>query len=248
MKLSKEYMEIRTDYNLDATIEKYSKILMDRFVIKFYPRLENVVWSYKNILMKSSRYIDRVCSDFFEIPITTGTNNDYYYLNWSVDLINNYVNENVDTSVDVPIGTNHIFSCDSRLNPNKLEYYKSINKIERPIVLAFHLPINKWLVIDGNHRYHVAKHKKDNTIKAILLYPNIHWEFLVNDISRKLYTIHHNLHFLQNFSHYPLRFNSKSSSSLDKLGFNHSFNEYVNFRLDKNMVMYIYQMMNKASA
>lgn len=238
----KDYMEIKTDYQLDCTIDRYYQLLKKKKVFNIYPKLEEQFTLYKELLKDSSTLIDRECNDFFEIPITTGSEDDYYYLNWSVDLIDKYVNENINSAKGIPIGDPNIFSCDSRLNTQKFEYFKTIDKIEKPIVLSFHLPIRKWLVIDGNHRFHVAKYRNDKSIKAILLYPNTHWQFLVNDICRKQYIIHHNLHIIINLCHYPLRFLLKSSKNLDMNSY-YPLDEDLNFSFIKNIRLYFQQIM-----
>jgi hypothetical protein len=112
------------------------------------------------------------------------------------------------------VNLDNVHSCASTLDLQKLDKFKSIPKVEYPIVLAYHSPINKLIIIDGNHRYHTAIARKDTHINAVCLSSLGHTSFMASDLSKHCYLIHHNLILLQKLCVMPLSGKFRLSKSL----------------------------------
>ena len=184
---------------MELTLEAYNNIFIEKKLFKVYPELENETRDYLKLLQNSSKIKESYVTSF-EIPIYTGFFNEEYLLKWNIQEI--LENENIP-SQKIQIDNPSIWSCPSRLNQFKLFQMNLVPDIEKPIVLAHHSAIQKLIVIDGNHRFHIAKKRNRKTIDAIVLHPNTHLNYM-NEENRNQFKIHHNLFVLNNYSEFPL--------------------------------------------
>lgn len=228
-------------YELRNTFNGYNKILIDnRFYIVF-PELLSEIKKYENVLEKSSLNIEKPFKDYFEIPINTGFDKDNYTLIWNIDEVLRFVaNMNFNETI-IPIGHESVWSCPSLLCKEKMVKMSLLAKIDKPIILAYHYPIRKYLVIDGNHRYHVAKNRNETSINAVILKPSDHIRFLINETCRNLYKIHHNLSLLKNLNHFPVWNTYKLSDNLEQFSFYPLTDAQYKFNLFRNIKFRIIQ-------
>ena len=120
------------------------------------------------------------------------------------------------------INTQGIFCSKENINTQILSHY--IKNIQtEPIIIARHLPINKLLIIDGNHRYEAALNRKDQFINCIILEPTEHLPYLISDRMKTFYKVHHNLFVLINLCYNPALRNS--------IAFNESLGANTYYRL-----------------
>lgn len=58
-------------------------------------------------------------------------------------------------------------------------------------------------MIDGNHRFHIAKSKRHHSIQAFILPLSVHIDFLSFDSSKLCLKIHHNINLLLDLCRNP---------------------------------------------
>lgn len=193
---------MRIDFQLDKTFDRCYYKMEEFGVFNIYPILKQEIAELRKVINNSKIVPNTYCSDFFNIPIHLPFGNDYYYLFWNANLLEKFAIENKNLAVDLLLNNESIISDPSQLVSSRLKYYIE-NRTDKAIVLAYHLPTKQYIVIDGNHRYNAAKHRGDKSIKAIFLKPNQHIEFMLNDLSKNLYIVHHNLYLLVNLVKMP---------------------------------------------
>lgn len=229
-------------YSLENTFNNYQSRLSDFYLFSAYPELASEIENYKILINNTPEGNWDLGRHNFELPINTGVQMDYYTLVWNIDKISD---QNWDTKIQsIPTEANRIFSCPSRLNQDKLRYFLTLPKINKPIVLAFHLPNRQWLVIDGNHRYHTAKLRNEKTIEAILLAPHEHIQYMSGDLFRNLYRVHHNMQIFQDLCFFNLKKNYTVNKELGFYDFYPITNKDFVFSGNRRLKLKFRQLLN----
>lgn len=188
------------NYNLNSTFKFLDKIFLENGMYLFFPHFNEEIKNYKTILESSPT------NDFFNKhfaqSITTGVKNDYYTMYWNIDKLTTSNEIGKIRTVDFNIHfTRLIFN--SELIEQTVKDIVRDGEINEPILLAWYSPIDSFIIIDGNHRLQTAKKLSLTNIKARILTPDIHIKYMVNELCRNLYRIHHNLVMMQKFCIHP---------------------------------------------
>lgn len=134
--------------------------------------------------------------DYFEIDITTGFENESYQLLWNIGKVKEYIAKQQSQAQAIPVNFDQIHHKEDHLEENKLYRLSSLDSFNEPIILASIPAINKFIIIDGNHRFHIAKSQKHHSIKAIVLPLSVHIDFICFDSSKVCLKVHHNISLL----------------------------------------------------
>ena len=188
---------------MDLTLQRFHKLIKEQGLFRVHKELESEIVGYSSLLHKSSRVVTEPIRSCFEIPIYTGVAHESYDLTWNIEACQRYIENECLSDSEFEINHPLIWSDPKKLNIQKLNSMLDSPKISKPIIFALHTPIEKLIVIDGNHRYHVAKHRQERKINSIILPPETHTRFLINEYQRNLFLIHHNLVVLGKYSHTP---------------------------------------------
>lgn len=89
--------------------------------------------------------------------------------------------------------------CQDRVNM----YIKASDAKEVPILLIWDDFVEKYHVIDGNHRYVAARQKGQELINAIILPADFHLKYMLTEESRMRYKIFHNIVVMSRIGEYP---------------------------------------------
>jgi len=224
-----------TNFELESTFHFFQKTLSKKSIFSVYPELLNEIEGYKKLLNKSNIVPNKSYIEYFIIPIKTYIGDDGYSLIWNIDKILKDQKSLMKYKKAIGIDNKSIYSPSLHLNEKKIEQFIRIPKFKKPITLAFHNPIHKWIVIDGNHRFHAAKKRMDSNIDAILLQPKKHCEYLTNDLCINLYRVHHNLFFLINLANAPLLGKYTYSYKLEEKTFYPLITNSCNFSFFKRL-------------
>lgn len=219
---------------MELTLKAYNDKFVANGLFNVYPELLNETHSYLQILENSTNKIENL-QKWFDIPISTGLNNEEYSLRWDVLKLIGHIKKNKIKSQIVGLNDSGIWSCPTELDKVKLAQMSNIPEIEIPIILAFHAGIQKYIVVDGNHRYHVAKNRGQKYINAFVLHPKDHISSL-SPHARNLYIIHHNLVSLHLYAQLPSKLNLSINDNLEIgslfpiLNKKYSFTRFRNFK------------------
>lgn len=186
---------------MEVTLKTYNNIFSENKIYAVYSDLKGEIDNYLRLLQDSCEYEGQYITSF-EIPITTGFGNEEYVLKWNITEIEKAIKAKKIESQKIDVANPFIWSCPSRLNKLKLFQMSVIPPIKEPIILAFHSGIQKLIVIDGNHRFHIAKSRNEETIEAFILHPKMHLNFM-SDKNKNQFIVHHNLFVLNNYAQSP---------------------------------------------
>lgn len=233
---------------MKETLNAFNGFLNETKLFGTYPELKNEIDKYSRLLSQSSTLIQQKTGTKFEIPIRTGIKNEIYTLEWNIDKVTEYVKENNIQSKELKVNTPMIWSCPSRLNYSKLAHYRqTIKTIEEPIILAYHAPVNLLVVIDGNHRFHLARERNQEKIKAIILHPSTHISFLLNDYQKNIYKIHHNIVTLHHYSCVPKQRTCDLNKNLEPYSFYPLTDTKYKFNKYRRLKYIVHSVLNKQS-
>lgn len=214
----------------------FMKALMNKTGVDYiYPELSNEPLLFESVLSGSSLLPSTFSATWFEMPFNL-MHSDHYNLIWNISAIESFLFREKFPTQRVKVGSCKIHSDPKRLDPYKVNYMMGEEPIDEPIILAYHTPLQAYILIEGNHRYHTALNRKQDDIEAYLLPPNIHTNFMINEMSKNLYVVHHNICLLNNLCVYPIRNKFQISLQLGK----HDYYPFtddleINFTTSKNI-------------
>lgn len=217
-------------FKLTATIAFFSKFLKEKRFFEVYPQIKSELEGYIGLAEKSSSYIDQP-ENCFRFSVNTGFDDDYYHIIWSVEECLNFIRKANIPQQHISLNAENIFSDRDLLDMHTLEIYKAISSNGNPILLAWYEPLKKWIVVDGNHRFHAAKSRGDKSINAVKLSPVAHVPLMMTERSKLLYLIHHNLAILLNYCSRPLALNIRASKNFDGFSYYPLIHHNVEFSL-----------------
>lgn len=192
--------------HLPKTLEFYHAAFAQVGLYDVFPDLRQEVVGYADRVARASPEKRLLAAhggapvQRFEIPIRTGIGGEEYDVSWHVVAAARYHGK----PQRYPIDHERIHSNPEKLNAQVLRRYVNDTAVHPPIVLAHYVPINKWLVVDGNHRYHALRAKGAREVDAILLAPEQHLLYMVSERMKTLYQVHHNLQALLQLADTPL--------------------------------------------
>lgn len=221
---------------INNTLEFYISVFEKKNLFKLFPNLkEELHLQYNEIvdnLDKQDINIDMLQG--FSQTINTGIKDDYYTVSWSISKIDYIISKNSLSSNYLHL--KNIFSDDMNLNSQKSVHYLNVN-IEnfKPIYVTYYLPIESFIVVDGNHRVKELKKRNIFKTKGYVLSPCCNIETM-NDFSFSLYKFHHNLVSLHRLCKVPYLWSFKANKSLQKNTF-YGDNEEFKYLLYKKIVL-----------
>lgn len=154
---------------------------------------------YVEILKKSPAYYPVAEGQTYTRLFEFEDGRSKYEIEWQISMAVNYAKKNLDSlQVGLIRLKNIIDSVDTTwINRSREEYALKNNA---PIILANYDPLNKLIIIDGNHRvYAQFKNNPNGAINAILFKPEEHLLFMCGSVHRLLYKIHHNVVVFTNY-------------------------------------------------
>ena len=183
--------------SLQHTFDFFDNHFEKRKLYKLFPKFLDLRENFKR-LNKEYHFPDKLDPTIFRQDITTGVGNEQYEVQWNINEVKAYIQKNNIPSQKFHIG--NVYSDRNNLDFRKVEQYESSIEEIKDIFVVYYAPISTFLVIDGNHRIEVAKRRGQKIVKGYGLSPFAHHQLMSTELSKSLYTFHHNLIVLNNFS------------------------------------------------
>lgn len=127
-----------------------------------------------------------------------------YSMEWDICRMWNDINLHSFPAVKVSLFDKTVFcddrhTCQDRVN----EYVKASETQETPILLVWVDFIERYYVIDGNHRYVAGRQKGQKSINAFILPADFHLKYMLTEESRMRYKVFHNIVIMSKIMRYP---------------------------------------------
>ena len=193
---------------IQKTKEFYFNSFSERGLFSNFTGLEDDLESQYNKILKTQYSYYNKGSQGFHFNVKTNIEQDNFDLYYLIDKANKIIKSEDVKKCSLPIST--LYSDISNLEKFKKDNLKGkiIDDFE-PIIVSNFIPINTYIVIDGNHRINEARNQGYKIIKAFII-PPIYNSFLMDEKSYNLYVFYHNITTLYNSSRIRL------SNSLEK--------------------------------
>ena len=193
---------------IEKTKEFYFNSFRERGLFSKFTGLEDDIESQYNKILKTQYSYYNKGSQGFHFNVKTNIEQDNFDLYYLIDKANKIIKSEDIKNCSLPIST--LYSDISNLEKFKKDNLKGkiIDDFE-PIIVSNFIPINTYIVIDGNHRINEARNQGYEIIKAFII-PPIYNSFLMDEKSYNLYVFYHNITTLYNSSRIRL------SNSLEK--------------------------------
>lgn len=193
---------------IEKTKEFYFNSFRERGLFSNFTGLEDDLESQYNKILKTQYSYYNKGSQGFHFNVKTNIEQDNFDLYYLIDKANKIIKSEDIKNCSLPIST--LYSDISNLEKFKKDNLKGkiIDDFE-PIIVSNFIPINTYIVIDGNHRINEARNQGYEIIKAFII-PPIYNSFLMDEKSYNLYVFYHNITTLYNSSRIRL------SNSLEK--------------------------------
>ena len=190
---------------IQKTKEFYFNSFRERGLFSNFTGLEDDLESQYNKILKTQYSYYNKGSQGFHFNVKTNIEQDNFDLYYLIDKANKIIKSEDVKKCSLPIST--LYSDISNLEKFKKDNLKGkiIDDFE-PIIVSNFIPINTYIVIDGNHRINEARNQGYKIIKAFIIPPS----FLMDEKSYNLYVFYHNITTLYNSSRIRL------SNSLEK--------------------------------
>lgn len=242
--------DLGIDFQIKATLDFFVDGYRKEGKFLFYPKIKEDFEGYFSLLQKASTTYRIPEGEIFEIPIKTGIGSDYYKLVWDIDAILQYTTKNNFQVETISLNDEKIWCSPEHINPSKLIAAAKLGKTD-PLILVEHAAIDKFIVIDGCHRFQLAKMRGQTKIKAIRLSPKVHAKFLLTDLHRKVFCIHHNLKMLSHLGTQARNHKFTTDDNFHPLAYYPLNSRVVIFKSFKNYLikswLYIRWIMGKPS-
>ncbi|MDY3352014.1 hypothetical protein PG357_08470 [Riemerella anatipestifer] len=203
----------KSEISLEKTLDFYFSIYKRKGLFDCFEGLEDdLVQQY--IDLKKDKLNSNI--DFYQeffLNVRTGIQQENYDISWSITKASKLIAERRILPRKVMIKS--LYADFTNLEEAKLRHYQNCNlSLIEPIIVSFYLPIQKLIVIDGNHRLHEAFSKGYREIDAVILSPFAN-SLIMNERSYKLYIFHHNLINLVKLCCDPFAWKFEANNSLD---------------------------------
>lgn len=224
--------------NIDNTVDYYFSFFKKKRIFDIFDGLEkDLMLQYSNLKSSDLDSDVSMIQEYF-LEIYTGIENDFYEISWSIPKAEKIINKyNIKDKI---ISPNLLYSDFNRIdiNSEKLKELENKNSsLFEPIIVVFYLPINKFIVIDGNHRLCEVMKRKEKSIRAYILAPHSNL-LTMNERNYKLYTFHHNLVVLYSYCKLPFNFRINNNNSLKANSYNGNFKNFDNSLIYKLKVLF----------
>lgn len=199
--------------SLEKTLDFYFSIYKRKGLFDYFEGLEDDLVKQYNALNKDKINSDvDLCQEFF-LNMKTGIQQENYDISWSITKALKLITDKKIRPQRIKI--KHLYSDFTNLEEIKLQHYKNCNlDLIEPIIVSYYLPIQRLIVIDGNHRLHEAHNRGREKIDAIILSPFAN-SIIMNERNYKLYIFHHNLTNLVKLCCDPLAWKFMTDKSLE---------------------------------
>lgn len=209
------------------TFDFYNSLFERKKLFILFPNLkEELLNQYNQIINNFDKQYSGIdlFQEYFQ-TINTGIRDDYYIISWSIGKIDNIVSKNNLSVKDLNL--EKIFSDEENLNLQKSVSFINYNIEDfKPIYVSYYLPLECYIVVDGNHRVKELKKREYRKTKGYVLLPYCNIETM-NEFSFSLYKFHHNLVALHRLCIDPYLWSFKTNKSLQKNSF---FSENIEFK------------------
>jgi len=181
------------------------KSLSEKGIASIYPSFLREIDSYENYFSNHSLLTAVHIREGEQFQAIINWNNSKLYsLEWDISRLLSDLDQYPLQRHKISLSNTLVYSDKSNTVSNTVNSYALRIKEKEidPILLVWIDFINKYVVIDGNHRYAASQQSNKERIEAIVLPAGIHLKYMLSEESQMRYMIFHNIHIMCNINHH----------------------------------------------
>lgn len=192
--------------------------LSNRGIARFYPSFMKEVSCYEKYIDSHPdvQATNRVSTQEYFVAKIIVPEFGHFSLIWDVSKILKDLPMYSLQPVSVPIASELVYYDPSNVSQERVMQY-AMHPTKQPILLVWIEFIQKYYVIDGNHRCTACRMSNVDMIKGIILPAQVHLKYMTTDESRQRYKIFHNIAIMSNIANHPRCVVSETGNERDAL-------------------------------